>query len=141
MLLLKDAKKLMITAGRFLLDTNIVIRLFGGDPIVIDWIKKEPEIFVPCIVLGELFYGAQKSVNMDANIVKIMDFSSRVKVLPCDTETAQHYGSIKNILRKKGKPIPENDIWIGSMAIQYNLSLVTGDNHFKEIEGIKIIDI
>lgn len=127
--------------GKFLLDTNIIIRLFGEDELVLDWLKKVSEIFVPCIVLGELLYGAQKSANVDANTVKIMEFFSQVKVLPCDTETAHYYGNIKNMLRKKGRPIPENDIWIGSIAKQYNLTLVTGDIHFKEIEGIKLTEI
>ncbi len=85
--------------------------------------------------------GHKKSANVDSNVVKIMEFSSQVNVLPCDTETAQHYGNIKNILRKNGRPIPENDIWIGSIAKQYNLTLVTGDSHFKEIEGIKLTKI
>ncbi len=127
--------------GKFLLDTNIIIRLFGEDEVILDWLKKVSDIFVPCIVLGELLYGAQKSANVDANTVKIMEFSSQVKALPCDTETAQHYANIKNMLRKKGRPIPENDIWIGSIAKQYNLTLVTGDSHFKEIEGIKLTEI
>jgi tRNA(fMet)-specific endonuclease VapC len=131
----------MEMVGKFLLDTNIIIRLFGEDEVILDWLKKVSDIFVPCIVLGELLYGAQKSANVDANTVKIMEFSSQVKALPCDTETAQHYANIKNMLRKKGRPIPENDIWIGSIAKQYNLTLVTGDSHFKEIEGIKLTEI
>jgi len=57
-------------------------------------------------------------------------------VLACDTETAREYGQIKNSLRAKGKPIPENDIWIAAIAIQYDLTLVTRDGHFTEIEGL-----
>jgi len=130
-------------AGKFLLDldTNIIIRLFAEDKVVLDWLKRITEVFIPCIVLGELFYGAQKSANVDANTVRINELSSQVKILPCDKETAQHYGSIKNLLRTKGRPIPENDIWIGSIAKQHNLTLVTGDSHFKEIESIKITQI
>jgi tRNA(fMet)-specific endonuclease VapC len=41
-------------------------------------------------------------------------------------------------LRKKGKPIPENDIWIAAIARRYQLTIVTRDKHFKEIESISL---
>jgi tRNA(fMet)-specific endonuclease VapC len=40
----------------------------------------------------------------------------------------------KNLLRAKGRPIPENDIWIAAIAKQHELTLVSRDDHFKEIE-------
>ena len=46
------------------------------------------------------------------------------------------YGNIKAELRKKGKPVPENDIWIAAIAQRYQLTIVTRDKHFKEIESI-----
>ena len=52
--------------------------------------------------------------------------------------TARQYGIIKNQLRTRGKPIPENDIWIAAMAKQYQLTLVTRDNHFQHIHGLVI---
>ncbi len=127
--------------GKYLLDTNIVIRLFSGDKVVVNWLMKAPEIYIPSIVLGELFYGAQKSSNVASNTIKINEFSSHTTVLPCDGETAKHYGEIKNRLKKKGKPIPENDIWIGAIAKQHNIPLVSLDQHFQEIEGLYLVEI
>ena len=128
-------------AGKYALDTNTVIRLFAGDQAVLNWVTGVSELYVPCIVLGELYYGAQKFANVDANTAKIIELSSRVKILPCNAETVRHFGRIKKTLRTKGKPIPENDIWIGSIIMQHNLSLVTSDTHFKEIEGMKLTEI
>jgi len=51
--------------------------------------------------------------------------------------TAAYYGKIKNNLRLKGKPIPENDIWIAAAALQNNLTVITRDKHFLEIDLIK----
>ena len=59
----------------------------------------------------------------------------------CDGETAKHYGVIKSQLKKKGRPIPENDIWIGAIAKQHSLILVSKDQHFKEIENISVEDL
>ena len=51
---------------------------------------------------------------------------------------AIEYGQIKNNLRAKGRPIPENDIWIAALAKQYGLTLVTRDGHFGEVDGLAI---
>ena len=51
-----------------MLVTNIVIRLFAGDRTVLNWMEITSEIYIPSIVLGELFYGAQKSANVESNI-------------------------------------------------------------------------
>ncbi len=127
--------------GKYLLDTNILIKLFAGDENVIKWLKKAPEIFIPSIVLGELYYGAQKSSNKKNNLTKIDELSTSSNIIPCDSGTARHYGLIKNQLKEKGKPIPENDIWIGAIALQHRLTLVTKDVHFKEIKGMVLIDL
>jgi len=47
-------------------------------------------------------------------------------------------GIVKDQLRKIGKPIPENDIWIAALTLQHNLSLATRDKHFENIEGLVI---
>lgn len=57
-------------------------------------------------------------------------------VLNCDSNTALEYAIIKNQLRKRGCPIPENDIWIAALAKQYNITLITRDKHFNEIKDV-----
>jgi len=54
-------------------------------------------------------------------------------------ETANHYSAIRLELKKKGRPIPENDLWIASICIEHNLPLVTGDAHFDNINGLEVI--
>jgi tRNA(fMet)-specific endonuclease VapC len=58
--------------------------------------------------------------------------------MPCDAATAREYGRIKEILRAKGKPIPENDIWIAAMAVQHGLTLATRDQHFGEVPNLVV---
>lgn len=43
-------------SGRFLLDTNVVIALFAGDAAVQQHLEQAEEVFVPGIVLGELYF-------------------------------------------------------------------------------------
>src|SRR5688572_4514559 len=101
-------------SGRFLLDTNIVIALWANDEAVTRQLAAASEIFIPITVLGELYYGARKSAWSAKNTARIDEFAARSSVLLCDVTTAQQYGQIKNSLRAKGRPIPENDLWIAA---------------------------
>jgi len=60
-------------------------------------------------------------------------------LLPCDSTTSRFYGEIKTWLRRKGRPLPENDIWIAASAMQHSLPLVTRDAHFEEIEHLELV--
>jgi tRNA(fMet)-specific endonuclease VapC len=124
--------------GRILLDTNIVIAVFSGEESIQRYIEKANEIFIPVIVIGELYFGAYNSMNMERNIEKIDEFVANSTILSCDAYTAKIYGKIKGDLKKKGKPIPENDIWIAALADQYGLLLVTKDSHFKNIDDFSV---
>ncbi len=124
--------------GRYLLDTNIIIALFAKDPQIHDRIANAEEVFVPCIAVGELYFGACKSIKTKENLARIDEFALNNAVFVCDTETARKYGAIKTLLREKGQPIPENDIWIAAIAQQHDLTLVTKDIHFNAIDRLKI---
>ena len=60
-------------------------------------------------------------------------------ILGTNVETALIYGEMKHSLRVKGRPLPENDIWIAAIALQYDLTLVTRDAHFQEVK-IRTVD-
>jgi tRNA(fMet)-specific endonuclease VapC len=126
-------------SGRYLLDTNIVISLLAEEVVVMDSLQSAHEVFVPSIVLGELYYGAQRSSRVLQNIERIDNFMVANTVLVCDGTTASVYGVVKNMLRSKGRPLPENDIWIAAVALQHGLTLVTRDGHFDEVEGLQTV--
>jgi tRNA(fMet)-specific endonuclease VapC len=122
--------------GKTLLDTNAVIAVFAKDAAVLAIVSDATECFLPSIVLGELYYGAHHSAKVADNIARLEVFRDTVKLLPCDEETAAEYGRIKNELRTKGRPIPENDIWIAATAAQHRLELLSNDDHFDDVDGI-----
>ena len=128
-----------MTGNKFILDTNIVSAWLKGETSVADNIDKAESVFLPIIVVGELYYGASFSSQIEKNISDLKKLTSRYPVLTLDEETTSIYGVIKSNLRKKGKPIPENDIWIAAIAIQNDVQLVTRDAHFKEIEEASIV--
>lgn len=95
------------------------------------------EVFLCTVVVGELFFGAQNSMRAQENLTVIEDFVSQITVLPLDTTTARFYAETRFAPKRKGQPIPENDLWIGASALQYGLVLITDDRHFNAIEGLQ----
>ncbi len=119
------------------MDTNVVIALFGGDPAIVDSLKHRAAVFLCAPVLGELRYGARASARVESNLARLDQFAKALMVLPCDSETASAYAAVKFDLRGKGRHIPENDVWIASIARQHDLTLLTRGAHFQEIEGLE----
>jgi tRNA(fMet)-specific endonuclease VapC len=64
----------------------------------------------------------------------------QASVIPVSVDVAKEYGVVKQELRQKGRPIPENDIWIAATARKLNLVLVTRDRHFDEVDGLTKVD-
>jgi len=126
-------------SGRFLLDTNIVIGLFAQDAGILVELNRAAETFLPSITLGELYFGAHKSEPTMANIARIDELAAASTVVACDIDTARVYGRIKNHLRAKGRPIPENDIWIAALAMQHSLTLVSRDPHLREVSDLSLV--
>jgi tRNA(fMet)-specific endonuclease VapC len=121
-----------------ILDTNIVIGIFAGDPKIIAHIDRKQELLLPVIVVGELYYGAMRSSRQESNLARIAEFTEDVGVLYCDHETARHYGKLWAVLSAKGRPIPQNDSWIAALALQHGVAVISRDSHFKQVEGLQL---
>lgn len=131
-------RKLTSLTGRYLLDTNIIIALLASDESVKEHLVSIEEVFLPSIAIGELYYGAYRSSRRDENVKRIDKLVKGNYILVCNARIAQEYGLIKSRLSEKGRPIPENDIWIAALASSNNLIVVTRDKHFKHVEGLQI---
>jgi tRNA(fMet)-specific endonuclease VapC len=124
----------------YLLDTNIVIDLLRGKAEIAKGIESANEVFLPIFALGELYFGAQNSQRPLEQKALINQFLKFVTVLNTGQQTAVLYGQIKSQLKKDGKPIPENDIWIAALAKEYGIILVTRDTHFGAVTGLEKIN-
>ena len=122
--------------GRLLLDTNAVIALFAMNEGAVARIERAREVVVPAVVMGELYYGARKSMRVSRNLECLDSSALKTCIIATDTDTAREYGQIKNELRSKGSPIPENDIWIAALARQHGFILMSRDEHFGMVEDL-----
>jgi len=115
------------------LDTSVVVPHLRGDQSLSARLAQVASIHMPWVVLGELRFGAQRAVRPREALAQVRAFLRTVTLLLPDEGTADHYGDLKAELARLGKPIPDNDLWIAAMALQYDLPLVTRDGHFAAV--------
>lgn len=123
------------------LDTNYYSALAKNDLKIIELIRTSEEIALPHTVMGELlggfYYGSKFETNYN-DLQKILA-KPTCRVLMPSTETTKIYGQLYADLKKRGKMIPTNDIWIAALTIEYDGTLATYDTDFSVIKGLKLI--
>lgn len=122
--------------GRVLLDTSAAVAILRGDRALVEKLGQLDDVCTSVVVTGELSYGARHSANPSRNLEHVAAFTASIVALSCDPETAEVYARLKQDLRSKGKPLPDNDLWIAATTVQHGLRLMYRDAHFDEIEEL-----
>ena len=123
---------------RILLDTNAYAAFKRGDARTLDILRHAPEIALNATVMGELLAGFAGGKHAAKNRRELAEFlhSPRVRQLAVDAETAEHYAVLFTGLRKKGRPVPTNDLWVASSAMQHGYAVFSFDKHFAEMDNL-----
>lgn len=131
----------MKTGNSICIDTNAYSNFLRGDESLRDVFKTAEFIFIPIFVIGELLTGFKRGSKKKENISTLEKFINQpqIEVLNANFETAEVYAQIKFELRIKGKPIPENDIWIAAVAIQHQLPFISMDQHFEYVRHLVLV--
>ena len=122
-----------------ILDTNAISALLAGDDHVAEVLDGTVRHHLPAIVLGEYRYGLQRSRKRGDIEPWLEQLERESIVLSVDRATAKHYAEVREALRKKGRPIPENDVWIAALAAQHSQAIVSKDAHFDEVDIVRRI--
>ena len=128
---------------KVLLDTNAYTKLLRGDEKIIQVLGNADSIFIPVIALGELFAGFRGGTKEAKNRKLLGQFLMKpgVEVVPIGKDTAEIFGEIKYSLTAAGTPLPINDIWIASCAIEVGAVIITYDDHFLKIPKVRIWEL
>jgi tRNA(fMet)-specific endonuclease VapC len=124
---------------KYLLDTNIVIYVIKHRPPEVREVfnRHHGRMAISAVTLAELLHGAEKSADVPRNLRVVEDFCSRLDVLPYGVKAAQHYGSIRATLERRGQPIGVNDLHIAAHARSEGLTLVSNNlREFERVEGL-----
>lgn len=121
------------------LDTNAYAAFKRGDEQIVAILQHAPSIIVCATVLGELLGGFAAGQRESSNRSELSQFinAPRVKVVPSTAATADLYALVYAALRRKGQPIPTNDLWIAASSLEHGAALLTLDAHFKNIDGLR----
>lgn len=125
---------------KIILDTNAYTYYATGREVVLDAISEADKVYMSIIVMGELYEGFKGGNLERENVRQLNSFLHKTIVHPLTLtrETSEIFGEVRNKLKKAGTPIPINDVWIGSQAIETGSILITFDKHFQFISGLRL---
>ena len=126
---------------RVALDTNRYTDLARGDSFIVSVVSTADEIWLPFVVLGELWAGFAVSSHEARNEAVLRRFLLKpgVGILYAGEQTTHHYANVYRQLRKQGTPIPTNDMWIAALVLEHSLVLCARDAHFDALAQISRI--
>lgn len=125
---------------KLLIDTNAYSLVVSKQATITKMLEEVQHIYMSSIVIGELLYGFYNGTKFSENYNILVDFlqESYVTVLPVGEVTADYFGRISSQLRKSGKKIPTNDIWIAAHAFEAEATLLSFDKHFHHIADLPL---
>lgn len=124
------------SGDRVALDTSVAIDVLAARADVA-LLSNVREHLLPAPVVGELRYGALNSQKAAENLAKVEGLITRCVVLSVTVHTAKVYAELRLALKQKGKPIPENDLWIAALCVEHQVALAALDAHFDAIDDLK----
>jgi tRNA(fMet)-specific endonuclease VapC len=128
---------------KLLLDTNAYSALMRGHEAVAHRVRSAEAVFFSSIVSGELLYGFRHGSRFLEYRTQLEAFlaSPHVHFLPVTFITSDRFGLIAADLRKRGTPLPSNDIWIAAHALESGADLLSFDQHFNHIAGLSFMQM
>src|SRR5258708_13845390 len=109
----------------------------GDEPGVIAQLARGDGLAIPVIVLGEYSHGIAQSRNRAPYENWLTGLLQDCAVLDITEPTTHCYAEITLELKRKGKPIPTNDVWIAALCRQHSSPLLSRDRHFDLVAGNK----
>lgn len=120
-----------------ILDTNALSAFVDGAAEVGNVLRRQARAAIPVIVLGEFRYGIAESRQRAAYEAWLESQLSHFEVLPVVEETTIAYAALRVAVRRLGRPIPANDVWIAALALQHRLPVLSRDEHFDMVPDIE----
>jgi predicted nucleic acid-binding protein len=126
---------------KLLLDTNRLSDALAQVEDVLTNLETAEAVYVPVIALGEMRAGFLSGRRAAKNEERLQWFLSQSGITPIGIEpsVSHRFAAIHRELRKRGRPIPTNDLWIAAVALEHGLVLYTRDAHFRNIPQLACI--
>jgi tRNA(fMet)-specific endonuclease VapC len=127
----------------YLLDTNTVSYYIANNPPQVRENLLRVNLqstAVSTITEAELRYGLARNPNALRRRKSVESFLTEVLILSWDSAAAHTYGQLRATQERKGRPLSVEDLMIAAHALALNLTLVTHDQAFSFVDGLKTED-
>jgi tRNA(fMet)-specific endonuclease VapC len=127
---------------RYLLDTDILIYLakdrYPQVTARFERLKPDQPI-MSVITYGELQYGANQSSDRSRSLSSLAELVEHIPVEGLPASAAEAYGRIRATLKKQGRMIGSNDLWIAAHALSLGATLATNnEGEFLRVTGLSV---
>jgi predicted nucleic acid-binding protein len=122
---------------RLLLDTNAVSDFAESEPAIMELLAEVQVLALPVVVVGEYRFGIAQARNVADYHLWLERLITQTDVLNITDETTIHYAEVRLDLKRIGRPIPMNDVWIAALCRQHELPILSRDQHFDVVPKIK----
>lgn len=121
-------------------DSNVLINLFNGIRDAVPQLSRAEIVYISPVVLGELRSGFGDSRRDRAAAAVLDDFLALpyVQVVPVSETAADYYAGLFRYLRREGRKIPDNDLWIAAQSMELGTRLLSRDAHFADIPNLRV---
>jgi predicted nucleic acid-binding protein len=127
-----------------LLDTNAVSDLMRDDPKVKARMGSHSDpVLTSVVVIGEIRYGLSRlpsgKKRRDLE-VRAQGVLTLITIEPVAVAIADAYGRLKASLESQGLNLDDNDLWISATALASGFVVVTRDQIFSQVPGLRVED-
>jgi tRNA(fMet)-specific endonuclease VapC len=127
----------------YLLDTNVVSYFVRGTSVAVrEHLLRTPvaALAISVVTEAELLFWIARRPGDARTRVSVRDFLERVPSLAWDSRAAEAYAILRAEQKRKGRPLSTEDLMIAAHALSAGLTLVTHDEAFSYVDGLKTID-
>jgi tRNA(fMet)-specific endonuclease VapC len=126
---------------RRILDTSGYVSLKRGSSDIEALVRESEEIVFSFVVIGELLFGFLNGGRYRKNVEELDEFlrHPRVRAMGITRTTADRFGRIAVELKRRGTPIPTNDMWLAAQALETGCEVISLDRHFRHVPGLVVV--
>ncbi len=121
------------------LDTSFIIDVLRNkkEAVSLRHTLGNEKLLIPTPAIMELWAGALRSNLSQQHKREIEELMATMTIINFDTEAAKRSGEIKHLLRQT--PIDPEDMMIAGMALARGDQVVTRDEHYVRIPGLRVL--
>ena len=127
--------------SRGVADTSVFIARESGRPLDVDALPEE--LAVSIVTIGELRAGVLAAADVDVRDRRLATLTAALQLepVPVDDAVAAQWARLRVVLRDTSQRMPVNDSWIAATAMALDVPVVTQDDDFPEVEGLRVVKV